>query len=206
MVSSSQHIEICVENSAPSQKRSTKSLTILANRLSQEKIKCIADYGFGRLRNLDSLLSLTEDVTLVDVSAQIERMINAIPERLRRKTYTPDKFFQLKRRYDLITCIAVLHIVPEPRLRKKILRQLRAKLKPNGKLIVEIPRQESYYADESKFEKFNDGILLGKGIKKTFRKKFLSAEVNALILSAFPPKQVEVISGTGSHLRLCYAK
>lgn len=202
---STEKYEICVENSAPSQKIPAKSLAMAAEFIDHKNIKSIADYGFGRLRNLKILQAISDDLTLVDVPSQIDRMFDAIPNPLKRKTYSPEKFFKLKRKYDLITCIAVLHIVPEAKLRSYILKGLRSKLSNRGVLLVDIPRQESYYADASKFPRYKDGILLGKGAKKTFRKNFNADDVDALILSVFPSDNVEVVSGCGGHVRLCWA-
>ncbi len=198
--------QICVENSAPSQKIPAKSLARIAKQLNGQSVKSAADFGFGRLRNLKRMQALTDDLTLVDVSAQIERMIDYVPRELRRKVYTPEIFFKLRRRYQLITCIAVLHIIPDAKARTDILKKLRMKLSADGLLLIDIPRQEHYYANSTNFQKHKDGILLGNGSKKTFRKNYSADEVDRLVLTAFPASHVEILPGCGSHVRLCSAR
>ena len=195
--------EIRVENSAPSQRIPAKSLEFLKQHLDGSKAKSVVDYGFGRLRNVETLLQLTNDLTIVDIPEQVLRMKEEIPPGLRRKVYTPNDFFSLKKRYEVIVCIAVLHIIPIPSLRKNILEQLNLKLNPRGVLMLDVPIHESYYSDESKFERHNDGILLGTGKTRTFRKNFDSEELDDLVFSVFSSSRVKRIPGHSNRVFFC---
>ena len=66
--------QIRVENSAPSQHKTARSVILASNILQRLEAKSAADLGCGRLRNLPILTGRFNEITLVDTELQCQRI------------------------------------------------------------------------------------------------------------------------------------
>ena len=77
--------------------------------------------------------------------------------------------------------VSVLHIIPEPRYRQRILRSAVKKLNPGGFIVVDVPQSETYYnRRRGALLRYKDGYLLRHGKYFTFYKSFYSQELDSM--------------------------
>ncbi|MFW6016206.1 MAG: hypothetical protein ACOCRK_07180 [bacterium] len=173
--------KIVVENSAPSQTRHSKSVVWACKELKNDNVS-VVDFGCGRLRNVSVIMDNFNEVILVDTKKQCERIKNNKLNEFNLPLYSVESFVKLEKEYDIIFLICVLHIIPSIDKRKEIIDLITSKLKYNGFLVIDVPQAEGYYykkLDEA--EKYNDGILMGKGKVRTFYKNYYAKELEDFV-------------------------
>lgn|GEM_PF-1626440 len=177
--------QIVVENSAPSQKRSSQSVRWAAPLLRNLGVKTVVDIGCGRLRNLKILMKNFDRVLLVDTPRQCVRVRPLVPKTDRCFLFEVSKFERSRELWDAAFLVAVLHIIPKRADRKKLLEIAFKKLVPGGYLLLDVPQSETYYAKRcSEENRYRDGWLMNHGKTFTFYRNYLSGEIDELIESS----------------------
>jgi hypothetical protein len=83
--------------------------------------------------------------------------------------------------YDAIFFISVLHIIPDPKYRQRVVKMAAAKIRPGGFIVVDVPQSETYYNRRlKKLPRHKDGYLLRWGNHYTFYKSFYCNELDAM--------------------------
>jgi hypothetical protein len=114
-------LDIRPYNSAPSQAQSAFSVRWSAPILSQNGVQDIAEYGCGRLRNLPILRRNFDNIDLVDLPQQVERIRTLLKPSNSVRLITSDEFFKTNSRYDAIYLVSVLHTIPSKANRNNIM-------------------------------------------------------------------------------------
>jgi hypothetical protein len=175
---------VVVENSAPSQVKPAYSVETSSAILRDQGVKNIVDFGCGRLRNLSIFRKHFSQITLVDTKLQCERISSLFQSSPNLKLFPESQFLISHEKYDAIFVISVLHIIPNPQLRRHILSVLTTMLSTPGYLVVDVPTAERYYRHHQKEEnKYQDGWVMGSGPNYTFYKNFVSIELDKLVQS-----------------------
>lgn len=87
----------------------------------------------------------------------------------------------IKQYMTLFFFISVLHIIPDPKYRQRVVKMAAAKIRPGGFIVVDVPQSETYYNRRlKKLPRHKDGYLLRWGNHYTFYKSFYCNELDAM--------------------------
>ena len=176
--------QIQVENSAPSQHRSARSVHWAAPILHGLGARSAVDLGCGRLRNLPILTRYFDEIVLVDTELQCQRIAGSVPSSRRFRLLTVAAFKSDTRVYDTVFLISVLHIIPGKKTRIRLLELATSKLHNPGYLVIDVPVGERYYRQQcSESNRYKDGWVMGVGPLYTFYKNYSSKELDDFIQS-----------------------
>ena len=175
---------IMVENSAPSQRKSAKSVTWASKILSDLGVTKVVDIGCGRLRNLDALQAFFTHITLVDTKLQCERIKGLVPKSEQVRLIDSEQFTHNKKKFHAAFLISVLHVIPDKKLRKQLLTMATEKVCKSGYVVIDVPCGEKYYRQKCTPEnKYKDGWIMGDGYHRTFYKNYNTRELDELLTS-----------------------
>jgi 2-polyprenyl-3-methyl-5-hydroxy-6-metoxy-1,4-benzoquinol methylase len=159
------------ENAAKTHHQKSKELVRLVESL--DHVSSTLDFGCGKLRYLDEISATTDHLFVTDSDVQLNRQqrlldqTTSIVELARGSNkwsaLSLKHLYAEHFRFDRIFCLNVLQIIPSPRLRRSILRRLRARLKPAGELVVVVQYRNSDFARMSKLpnaRRYRDGMVL----------------------------------------------
>lgn len=129
---------------------------------SQENVKSILDFGCGKLRYSDVIVSLCKKATFVDSKVQMSRTQTVRGEKTTVEAYIASYYPQCRAvsfedlekhslRYDFITCTNVLSAIPCKNTLNSVLAHIYRLLRRNGKAVFVNQHRNSY------FEKFKSG-------------------------------------------------
>lgn len=173
--------DIRVESSAPSQKRSAFSVRWAAQLLAKEGATKIADVGSGRLRNLRIQERSFDEITLVETRKGCDSLHSSVVGKNHLRLLSSEDFLADDAKYDAAFFISVLHIIPDSKLRQKLIRGTAKKIRPGGFLVVDVPQGETYYTRRAQqLPRYRDGYLLRRGDHYTFYKNFHSEELDSM--------------------------
>lgn len=148
------------ENTAKPHTQPSKA--VLEYLYSQKYMKSILDFGCGKLRYSDVIVSLCNKTTFVDSRVQLSRIQMVRDQKTTVATYIADNyphcqvvaFEDLEKhhlRYEFITCINVLSAIPCKNTLYSVLEHMQRLLHKSGKVVFVNQHRNSY------FEKFNSG-------------------------------------------------
>jgi SAM-dependent methyltransferase len=193
-------IEFRVENSAPSQTRSAKSVRWAAPLLEEKGVSSVCDYGCGRLRNLSIYRQHFDEITLVDTELQCSRIRPDAPDDEDITLSDSESFESTGTKFDAVFLVCVLHVIPHREERVRLLEEAQSHIEEGGFLLIDVPQGESYYLEKDKPEnRYRDGILLSSGRYNTFYKNYHSEELDSLIKESTDIK-FKFKKGISSHL------
>jgi 2-polyprenyl-3-methyl-5-hydroxy-6-metoxy-1,4-benzoquinol methylase len=124
--------------------------------LSQGRVKDAVDFGCGRLRYSGCLAQRCDHLTLVDSQHQIERVqqLNGTRAHIRdyalshwskSRVLTFEAFERDRRKYDFVLCANVLPVVPDSRMRARIIREIASHLRTDGEALFVCQFRNSYF-------------------------------------------------------------
>jgi len=175
-------IKIKVENSVPSQQKSAFSVKWSSKILQKEGVRNVAEYGCGRLRNLPVLLKYFDTVDLIETTNQYDRFKELVPKRNNLRFFPEKEFLKINSKYEAIFMISFLHVIPENKKRKQILKTSFERLKPGGYLVVDVPQSETYYNRRKHLMiPHKDGWALKWGPAYTFYKSYYAKDLDSLV-------------------------
>lgn len=175
--------DIRVENSAPSQPRSAYSVRWAAPILVDEGVARIADIGSGLLRNLSVQGRHFDEVALVETPRRCEMLRPEVVGKNHVLLQPTKEFENAPEKYDAVFLISILHTIPSPRNRQRIVNMAIRKIRVGGFIVVDVPQSETYYnRRRDKLQIHNDGFLLRWGAHYTFYKNFYRSELDAMFL------------------------
>jgi hypothetical protein len=173
--------DIRVESSAPSQRRSAFSVRWAAPILSKEGVTRIADIGSGTLRNLRVQEKNFEEIGLVETENRCKLLQSNVAGKNHIRLQSTKSFQDDMAVYDAAFFISVLHIIPDPKYRQKLIRIAAGKIRPGGFIVVDVPQSETYYIRRLKeLPRYKDGYLLRWGGHYTFYKNYYCDELDAM--------------------------
>jgi hypothetical protein len=173
--------DIRVESSAPSQKRAAFSVRWAAHILAKEGAKNIVDIGSGKLRNLRIQERNFDEIALVETRKGCEFLRTSVVGKNHLRLLSSEDFLADDAKYDAAFFICVLHIIPSPRLRQKLIRGTAKKIRAGGFIVVDVPQGETYYTRRAEqLPRYRDGYLLRRGDHYTFYKNFHSEELDSM--------------------------
>jgi SAM-dependent methyltransferase len=176
--------DIRVENSAPSQRRSAYSVRWATPILIKAGARRALDFGSGTLRNLKILERSFDEVTLVETPKRCQSMRPKVQGRNAVSLLSTDEFYKNSDTYDAAFLVCVLHTIPNPRERQRIVNKITEMLRPGGYIVVDVPQSETYYnRRKQELTRYKDGFLLRWGGHFTFYKSFYAEELDALFQS-----------------------
>jgi SAM-dependent methyltransferase len=156
-----------------------------AELLASRGARRVADIGCGRLRNLPPLLKWFTHVTLVETALQVSRIVSPVPKVPRVRLQLWEQFVSDDDTYDAIFLVSVLHILPWPKQRDKILDGVVARLRIGGFLLIDVPFAERYYRQHcTPGRRYSDGWAMGDGPVRTFYKNYSAGELDQAVLGA----------------------
>jgi hypothetical protein len=140
---------------------------------NQKKVKKGLDYGCGKLRYSFELGNICEELFLLDSKIQLERTQVLFDERTTiydyvkkhrpfTKVFSADEYNKLKIKFDLILCINVLSSIPTQKSRNKLISNLAALLKINGKALFVTQYYDTFFSkalNDTKNIRYNDGWI-----------------------------------------------
>lgn len=139
----------------------------------------VLDYGAGKLRNSNYLLSKEIIVHILDTPYQLER---TSPQKLAKyeKIYnTNDEIYS---KYDIVLCSFVLNVIPEQQIRDNVVRKCNNIITKDGYFVLEVRRSRGIMENKN-LAPYNDGFIVGKGEVRTFQKPYNDKEVEALLIA-----------------------
>ena len=173
--------DIRVENSAPSQRRSAFSVRWAAPVLAKEGVTNIADIGSGTLRNLRTQEQSFDEITLVETQKRCELLRVSVAGKNHVRLLSTDDFLVDGAKYDAVFIISVLHIIPDPKFRQRLINASAKKIRPGGFIVVDVPQGETYYTRRfGELPRYKDGYLLRWGDHYTFYKNFYAEELDSM--------------------------
>jgi SAM-dependent methyltransferase len=150
----------------PSGRKSKRYLRFLSSIGRHES--CL-DYGCGKLRHLEEMLTVFRHITAVDSEAQvtktqkihgIETTVEKFCRRYRRiSAYKLDDVSKIKRRHDWAFLNNVLSAIPERGARIKALVNIRKLLKPGARLLIVTQFKNSKFDAFANGKKHFDGHI-----------------------------------------------
>ncbi len=161
-------VEIRSENAA---KPSTQKSSSVDSYLGSIKGNpAILDFGCGKLRYSDTLVSVASEVTFVDSKLQLNRDQIIRGEKTNVKEYVETNYphcqtipYELLAKhndsYDVITCTNVLSAIPCSKTLSEILDHILRLLKGNGLAIFVNQHRNSYFKKYESGEKLLHGYL-----------------------------------------------
>lgn len=177
--------DIRVESSAPSQIRPAFSVRWSAPMLRKAGIKSVVDFGAGTLRNLPILERHFDEITVVETKKRCASLKPKLDRKNHISLFSNHDFRNGHRSYDALFLVCVLHIVPCPRERLRIVRLAAERIRPGGFIVVDVPQSETYYnRRKAHLLGHNDGYLLKWGRHFTFYKSFYADELDGLFTTA----------------------
>lgn len=156
---------------------SQASGTLLAFLRDYDRVACAVDYGCGKLRYAAALTAMSDSLTLVDSSVQLDRkQIIDGPEttvrQLVKQRYPsarietiPEFEDSVRPKFDFALCANVLSAIPTKGARSRALAAIRRRLKVTGSLLVVNQHTNSSYTQLARREdtvKHLDGWLVPK--------------------------------------------
>lgn len=189
--------DIWVESSTPSQRRSAFSVRWAAPILRKIGVKRVADVGCGTLCNLPVLRKNFDEITLVETARRCELIAPVIRGMNDTRVLSTRDFERDYAAYDAVFLISVLHIIPSPSERRRLVRRAIEKLKPGGFVVVDVPQSETYYNRRRDVMTRADGYLTRWGNHYAFYKSFYADELDAMFTK---PRSVALFQ------RVCYPK
>ena len=137
---------------------------------SQDKVDRSLDFGCGKLRYSDALVSMSKKVTFVDSNIQLSR------EQIIRGERTTVKDYVLKHyphcnvvpyedneshiaEYNFITCLNVLSAIPCKKTIDSVIKNIKRLLCNNGKAVFVNQHRDSYFKKYESGEKHLYGYL-----------------------------------------------
>jgi hypothetical protein len=173
--------DIRVESSAPSQRRSAFSVRWSAPILAEEGVTSVADFGSGTLRNLREQEKNFDEIALVETEIRCKTLRGGIAGKNHIRLQSTKVYQEDHTVYDAIFFISVLHIIPDPKYRQKLVKMAAGKIRPGGFIVVDVPQSETYYNRRlRKLPRHKDGYLLRWGNHYTFYKSFYCEELDAI--------------------------
>lgn len=173
--------DIRVESSAPSQKLPAFSVRWAAQILSKEGVTRIVDVGSGTLRNLRIQERSFDEVVLVETKKRCELLRTSVAGKNHLRLLSTADYLADSATYDAAFFISVLHIIPNPKLRQKLINRTAKKIRAGGFIVVDVPQGETYYTRRfGELPRYNDGYLLRHGNHYTFYKSFYSDELDSM--------------------------
>jgi hypothetical protein len=173
--------DIRVENSAPSQRRSAFSVRWAAPILAKEGVASVADIGSGTLRNLIVQERSFDEVTLVETQKRCELLRASVAGKNHVRLLSTNDFLVDVAKYDAAFFISVLHIIPDPKFRQRLINASAKKIRAGGFIVVDVPQGETYYTRRfGGLPRYKDGYLLRWGDHYTFYKNFYSEELDSM--------------------------
>ena len=173
--------DIRVESSAPSQRQSAFSVRWSAPILAKEGVTNIAYFGSGTLRNLRVQEKNFDEIVLVETEIKCKSLQGEVAGKNHIRLQSTGAFQDDQTVYDAIFFISVLHIIPDPKYRQRVVKMAAAKIRPGGFIVVDVPQSETYYNRRlKKLPRHKDGYLLRWGSHYTFYKSFYCNELDAM--------------------------
>lgn len=149
--------------------------------LAKEGVKRIADIGSGTLRNLRVQERNFEEIGLVETEKRSQMLRADVIGKNHIQLQSTKEFEEGHAIYDAIFFICVLHTIPEPKYREKLVKLAATKIRSGGFIVVDVPQSETYYKRRQKrLPQYKDGFLLRWGDHFTFYKNYYSKELDAL--------------------------
>lgn len=159
------------ENAAKPHSQSSTFLCKMLDDLPQ--VKSSFDYGCGKLRYSDPLLSKSDRLTLVDSEIQLSReqmlkgnrtSIRDIVRKSNRLTALNDiEFENQTERYKRGFCINVLSVIPILAKRRQVLNTIRSRMLPNARCLFTVQYRNSDFTRMSQMKNarsWRDGFLI----------------------------------------------
>lgn len=143
-------------------------------KLDKESIS-ILDYGCGKLRNTKYLIANGFITNIIDTEKQIQNQLDNISKLCIKKHYTIENI-NFNTKYEVILSSFVLNVIPDINDRNILLYNIYNLLKNNGVAYIEV-RNNNFLKNLKNICEFNDGILTGNGINKTFQKPYTLEEL-----------------------------
>lgn len=159
------------ENAAKPPAQKSKFVAELIRGLP--RVEATLDYGAGKLRYLDEVMQTTDRLTVVDSTAQLERVQTVFGEKTSVREYleernsisvkTNKELIGGSDRFDRVFLMNVLQIVPIKSVRKAILRRLFDSLDTDGQILVSVQYRNSDFSRMARMpnaKRFRDGMLI----------------------------------------------
>lgn len=178
--------------------------------LKSKKVKTILDFGAGALRHSIPLMSAGFQVCMVDFEEGYRRSMasSALKNARKHPNYSaliwPKDFLKDKRKFDCALLIYVLQVMPIPKERSSLLRNIYKKLNKPAYLFY--ASRFNQLTDEEKKYRVTDGYYkYPKRKLHSFYREFTTEETHALFKSrGF--KSLRNLSKRGTDQMLVYAK
>lgn len=164
-------IVIRAENAAKPVSQKSKYLSQLIRGL--DKVSSSFDYGCGKLRYYDDILSVSHFVALVDSEQQLSRTQivagkkTTIRKRVRHSNrlsvLNVHEFSKGASQYDRGFCVNVLSVIPIASIRSRVLRIILSALKPGGTCLFVVQYRNSDFTRMRKLPnatQWLDGFLM----------------------------------------------
>lgn len=139
----------------------------------------VLDYGAGKLRNSNYLLSKDVLVHILDTPYQLERTNPQILAKYEKVYNTND---EICCKYNIVLCSFVLNVIPEQQIRYNIVRKCNNILTTDGIFVLEVRRGRGIMENKN-LEPYNDGFIVGKGEVRTFQKPYNDKEVTDILIA-----------------------
>lgn len=160
--------EIKTENAA--KPNSQKSAAVDSYLSSLEGVSTILDFGCGKLRYADTLVSVASKVTFVDSAIQLTREQVIRGEKTTVNSYIRNNYPRCKTipyenlgehdsKYDVVTCTNVLSAIPCKRTLSDVLNHIRRLLSKGGFAIFINQHRSSYFKKYESGKKLLYGFL-----------------------------------------------
>lgn len=165
-----------------------RCLSFLRSGRKQNHLRKCADLGCGKLRHLNALRAISNELVLVDTERQlsrvhtdrghaysIDRVASGVSDhRHTVEAMTFERFVSARLGLDVIFCIAVFDCVLRP-TRKTLIAAAARNLRGHGLFVVIVPRNDSSIMRRcTKLNKYKDGHVFHHHGITTFFRNFVS--------------------------------
>lgn len=164
--------EIRSENAAKPQSQASRYLTGFIATLPP--VAKAFDYGCGKLRYLDVMLQVSENLTVVDSEIQLvreQKLLNELRSSVRRILHGSNRvavanvaeFAANSESYDRGYCINVLSVIPIEAVRRRAVRLMFSRLRPGGTCLFVVQYRNSDFtrmATMPNAAAWHDGFLM----------------------------------------------
>lgn len=144
--------EVPTKNGVITLKRHEDADRRLEQTSSLLKNKRVCDFGTGRGLFLDDALTLTGDVTGIEIRQDLRDLIDG---RLEGRAGLAGSLSETSGSFDLVTLFHVLEHLPD---QLGILREIREALAPGGTVFIEVPHAADFLAEEMALPEYRDFI------------------------------------------------
>lgn len=164
-------IVIKTENAAKPRVQASRVLSDVIARL--DRVTKSFDYGCGKLRYLEPVLSTTDTLTLVDSEIQLGRIqringdVTTIRDTARQSNCLSAvnvlKFSRMREDFDRAFCINVLSVIPFYSARRHVLGLIRQRLRTGGTCLFAVQYRNSDFERMSNLpnaQSWRDGFLV----------------------------------------------